>query len=187
MAVLDSSDSFLGSCQKSVQCLLGLDMMPRLHTLCGFLSTIRFPQWIEPASRVLIMARQRPAKARKLDQPWVELMVEDMKPLNFLLPYRWHFDGKLIGLLTSITGSYSSLARSFDVEKDEHPVKFVLQNLSLGMMEALQTWVSEIIKEPFPHPSGVAVPETGRTLLSSLRVFNGSVIIPSLSLKHGRN
>lgn len=48
--------------------------------------------------------------------------------------------------------------RSFDIDCDQHPVKFVLQNLSDSLLPAIQTWLVEMMPG-FPEPQRFAMPE----------------------------
>lgn len=50
--------------------------------------------------------------------------------------------------------------RSFDIEKDEHPVKFVLEKLSASLMPAVYTWLVGLLSPDvvFPEPAAALAP-----------------------------
>ena len=55
------------------------------------------------------------------------------------------------------------LPRSFDTDKDEHPVKFVIDNLKEGILETVYSWLSDIAGDDrslqMPNPSQVPLRE----------------------------
>ena len=59
------------------------------------------------------------------------------------------------------------LPRSFDTDKDEHPVKFVIDNLKEGILETVYSWLSDIAgddrsdaqSQPSTSPRGLSCPK----------------------------
>lgn len=49
-------------------------------------------------------------------------------------------------------------SRSFNISQDEHPVKFVLENLSEGLYASLHTWLNDILMNKFQHPKDFTFP-----------------------------
>lgn len=56
-----------------------------------------------------------------------------------------------------LTRSGSLSLRSFDVEKDEHPVKWLVDKLAINLMPAIHTWLQSVAGG-FQEPSTVAIP-----------------------------
>ncbi|CAK9002907.1 unnamed protein product [Durusdinium trenchii] len=64
--------------------------------------------------------------------------------------------------LAKMAGSLS--LRSFDVEKDEHPVKWLVDKLAINLMPAIHTWLQSVAGG-FQEPSTVAIPAYGNWAL----------------------
>ena len=59
------------------------------------------------------------------------------------------------------------ISRSFDAERDEHPVKFVLDNLNNSLIPAVVCWLETLLGEEFPKPEKytIGAPWASNTIL----------------------
>lgn len=61
--------------------------------------------------------------------------------------------------------------RSFDVGKDEHPARQLLEELGPGLYDPIQTWLSDL--EPtFPDPKNYNVPVAGQCFVNGPCLFH---------------
>lgn len=120
---------------------------------------------------------ERPVKSAK-SAPWVKRILDAAASHGYIIPKRLEFNSiantKPLPILDSkrlsstdyfpnlFRGLKKSTVRSFDLDQDEHPVKYVTTKLSDGLYTSIYEWFSQEIADgttAMPDPSSVAIPD----------------------------